>query len=161
MSIQLENAIVRICTSDEVVVGVGFLVTEKLVLTCAHVVAQALGIPQDTPTIPTDKISLDFPLVAPGENFTTKVVKWFPVQSDESGDIACLELISKPPKKAQPARLIAEEQLWGHAFRAFGFPTGYDNGVWASGLLRARPTSASTGRASHFISASTHTSRRS
>jgi WD40 repeat protein/cytochrome c-type biogenesis protein CcmH/NrfG len=138
MSIQLENAIVRICTSDEVVVGVGFLVTEKLVLTCAHVVAQALGIPQDTPTIPTDKISLDFPLVAPGENFTTKVVKWFPVQSDESGDIACLELISKPPKKAQPARLIAEEQLWGHAFRAFGFPTGYDNGVWASGLLRAK-----------------------
>jgi S1-C subfamily serine protease len=28
--------------------------------------------------------------------------------------------------------------LWGHEFRAFGFPTGFDNGVWASGRILDR-----------------------
>lgn len=138
MSTQLETSIVRIRTHDGIVVGAGFLVTEKLLLTCAHVVAQALDIPQDTSEIPTDEISLDFPLVAAGENVTAKVIKWLPVQPDGSGDLACLELLSKPPKEARPALLITEDKLWGHAFRAFGFPAAYDNGVWASGVLRAK-----------------------
>jgi len=34
-----------------------------------------------------------------------------------------------------PARLVTADDLWGHTFRAFGFPSGYDEGVWASGQL--------------------------
>jgi len=138
MATTLESSIVRIRTHDNVVVGAGFLVTEKRVLTCAHVVAQALNIPQDTSEIPSNEIFLDFPLVAANRNLTAKVVKWLPVQPDGSGDIACLELLGKPPKEAHPVLLITEDKLWGHPFRAFGFPAGYDNGVWTSGVLRAK-----------------------
>jgi formylglycine-generating enzyme required for sulfatase activity len=139
MSTRLEPAIVRIQNKNSIVVGAGFLVTENLVLTCAHVVTQVLDISQDTSDIPTGEISLDFPLVATGKILTAKVIKWLPVQADGSGDdIACLELLSKPPKEVHPALLIAEEDLWGHSFRAFGFPAGYENGVWASGVLRAK-----------------------
>src|SRR5205085_2176204 len=35
-------------------------------------------------------------------------------------------------------RLVVAEDLWDHTFRAFGFPNYHDQGVWASGKLRAR-----------------------
>jgi hypothetical protein len=35
-------------------------------------------------------------------------------------------------------RLVTADELWGHAFRAYGFPAGYDQGIWASGVLRGR-----------------------
>ena len=90
MATKMESSIVRIQTHDNRVVGAGFLVTEKLVLTCAHVVAQVLDIPQDTPDIPTGEIYLDFPLVAAGKTLPAKVITWLPVQPDGSRDIACL-----------------------------------------------------------------------
>jgi len=52
MATQLEPSIVRIRKSNGTVVGAGFLVQEKYVLTCAHVVAQALGISLYTPEKP-------------------------------------------------------------------------------------------------------------
>ena len=44
MAIPLEAAIVRIRKTDKRVVGAEALSTDTLVLICAHVVAQALGI---------------------------------------------------------------------------------------------------------------------
>jgi|GEM_PF-5117385 len=45
-----ENAQVRIYATDkQTVVGSGFLVGRREVLTCAHVVTCALGLPNDTP----------------------------------------------------------------------------------------------------------------
>ncbi|QKW17850.1 hypothetical protein HUT16_01125 [Kitasatospora sp. NA04385] len=41
----LEAAIVRVRGAAAGPVGVGFLVAERLVLTCAHVVSSALGLP--------------------------------------------------------------------------------------------------------------------
>ncbi|NJR18288.1 MAG: trypsin-like peptidase domain-containing protein [Calothrix sp. CSU_2_0] len=40
---QYKKAIARIYRSDGVIVGSGFLVFEHYILTCAHVVADALG----------------------------------------------------------------------------------------------------------------------
>lgn len=135
----------------------GFLIDERRVLTCAHVVTSALGIPDDTPELPTEKIHLDFPLIAPGETFTARVVFWPPVQSHSSNeseheeDIAGLELeMNSPleggkggvllPADAQPVNLVLTEDLWNHKFRAFGFPDSQKDGVWASGVLRGRQT---------------------
>ncbi len=144
MATQLEAAIVRIRKTDKSVVGAGVLVTDTLLLTCAHVVAQALGIPDDTPEMPAGELLLDFPLVAAGTMVTARVSQWLPVQPDGSGDLACLELQGSPqlqdlsPKETFPVPLMAAAELWGHPFRAFGFPALHDNGVWASGRLLER-----------------------
>lgn len=166
MPARFESAIIRIWSVDGIIVGMGFLIDDRRVLTCAHVVTIALGIPDDTPELPTEKIRLDFPLIAPGETLTARVVFWPPVQShssDESEheeDIAGLELEIKSPLEggkggvpleggqggvllpadAQPVNLVLTEDLWNHEFRAFGFPDSQEDGVWASGVLRGRQT---------------------
>jgi hypothetical protein len=33
-------------------------------------------------------------------------------------------------------RLVTADELWAHPIRIFGFPSGHNNGVWASGVLR-------------------------
>jgi hypothetical protein len=43
MSHQLHNSLTRILTADGSPVGVGFLAAENLILTCAHVIEQAIG----------------------------------------------------------------------------------------------------------------------
>lgn len=141
MIIPLEPAIVRIYSDKGNVIGAGFLVSEKHVLTCAHVVAFAAGTSSKSSEMPTKEVSLDFPIVEPGKKLTAKVVFWLPVNPDKYlEDIAVLELASPLPKKAQPVHLVTSEseELWGHHFRVLGFPVGQPSGVWASGELRAR-----------------------
>ena len=166
MPTQFESSIVRIWSVGGSIVGVGFLVDDRKVLTCAHVVASALGIPDDTPERPADKLQVDFSLISPGEMLTASVIFWQPVHSGDSivsadeEDIAGLELEINSPLEggkggvtleggkggvhslveAQPVSLVLAEDLWNHEFRAFGFPGGYDKGVYASGVLRGRQT---------------------
>jgi len=59
MPMQLEAAIVRVFTSNGDVVGTGFFVGEKTILTCAHVIAAALDIAEDTPTAPEMPVCVD------------------------------------------------------------------------------------------------------
>jgi hypothetical protein len=124
------------------VVGAGFLVDgEQHIFTCAHVVTASLGLFEDTPDAPHDLISLDFPLIAPKKLLTAKIVYWQPRQEDESGDIAVLQLQEKLPEEAEAPRFAQAEDFWEHPFRAFGFPAGQDDGVWATGrLLGAQAT---------------------
>ena len=128
-----ESAIVRVYASDGTFVGAGFLVTDRHVLTCAHVVASALGLSEDTPALPQAGLHLDFPLLAPDQVITAHVVHWQPAT-----DVAGLELTSEPPPGASAIRLVTAGDLWGHPFRALGFLAGYEQGVWASGVLRGR-----------------------
>src|SRR2546421_3026314 len=100
MSIQLEASLARIFTTDGAVVGTGFLVEGATILTCAHVIAVALGIPDDA-SIPEMPVSLDFPLVTSGYRVTAHVIFWQPVQDDGGGDIAVLRLKSSPPEETK------------------------------------------------------------
>lgn len=134
----IDTSIVRIRMADRTVVGVGFLVDEQHIFTCAHVVTQSLGLPEDIPDAPQAPIRLDFPLVAPKKLLTAKVVRWQPRQEDESGDIAVLQLQGEPPEGAEATRFAEDEDFWNHPFRAFGFPVGQDDGVWATGQLLGR-----------------------
>jgi len=138
MTTSLNSAIIRIRTPDGRVVGAGFLVGQRKILTCAHVVSQALGLPSDTLEVPQAEVHLDFPLVTPGQHLTARVVCWQPALPDGSGDVAGLEPVNTLPAGASPVRLVKAEEPWGHHFRAFGFPAGYDNGVWASGRMLGR-----------------------
>ncbi len=132
----LKASIVRIYNNYNEVVGAGFLVAKKYMLTCAHVITEALGISDDTLEIPTTPIRLDFPLVAPGENLMARVVLWEPVSSSKLvEDIAGLEISqdSHLPSNAQPTSLVNPENVKGHSASIFGFL--HHEGVWASATL--------------------------
>src|SRR6266702_5443923 len=93
----IDTSLVRIHTEAGGVAGAGFLVGERYILTCAHVIAQALGLADDAPDPPSSTVSLDFPQLASHTLLTAKVIFWDPVQSDGRGDIAGLELLDEPP----------------------------------------------------------------
>src|SRR4051812_60320 len=94
----LHASVVRIWAEGGRIVGTGFLVTDRHLLTCAHVVAQALGIAQDAPGPPDGDVSLDFPLLAAGNRLSARVVAWLPVLAGSASgagvgeDVAVLEL---------------------------------------------------------------------
>jgi WD40 repeat protein len=144
MSQRLKLAIVRIYHKGQVIVsGAGFLVSEKHVLTCAHVVNAALNQPMTASEQPAGTVSLDFPQVAPGEKLTARVVGWIPASlpnaaapADGGTDIAVLELESPLPASASPVRLVTGASLQGHQFRVLGFPEGQPAGVWTDGIIQ-------------------------
>jgi hypothetical protein len=132
-----KTGIIRISHANGVVVGAGFLVSPNYVLTCAHLVAQALTISPSTPDVPTGLIDLDFPLIAPGKKIQARVEFWQPVNPAVAGeDIAGLKLEGKCPPGVQPVRLVTADDVWQHSVRVFGFPSGHNHGVWATGVLR-------------------------
>jgi hypothetical protein len=129
---QFEHAMARIYDARaNTPLGAGFLIKDRMVLTCAHVVTAVLRLSENTSEMPVDEIHLDFPLAAANKRLTAKVTCWNPNQ-----DIACLELTSAPPQEVTPVSILPAKNLWGHFFRAFGFPIGHPDGVWASGVLR-------------------------
>lgn len=139
MTAALKSLLVRIYSNRGSVIGAGFLVSQKRILTCAHVIAYALGIDRKTAEMPDQKVSLDFPLLAAKPFLTARVIFWRPVNPDEfAEDIAGLELETPAPDAAEPAQLVTSDELWGHRFRVLGFPEGKPNGVWASGELRGK-----------------------
>jgi energy-coupling factor transporter ATP-binding protein EcfA2 len=139
MSESIELALVRIFNSEKTAVGAGLLVGEKQIVTCAHVINSALGRPKDAKDTPSDGVNLDFPLVAGtrDEVLTAIVAHWQPMEPDEVGDIAVLELSDPTPECAQPVRLrLIEDDLWGHKASVCGFRAGYAQGIWVESELR-------------------------
>jgi WD40 repeat protein/energy-coupling factor transporter ATP-binding protein EcfA2 len=136
MNEQFRASFVRLWGTGDVVVGAGVLIGRRHVLTCAHVVAQALNVGEDAPERPAGRVMVDFPLcrrrTAPQ---SASVEHWTPVRPDQEGDIAGLRLDEDPPDDAQPATLISTAEPWGHPFQTFGFANG-PAGDWASGLLQ-------------------------
>lgn len=143
MNMQIDNSIVRIIDNHGRIVGAGFLISSQYILTCAHVVTTALGVPSDIASAPENFLSMDFPLVKPGLIIRARTFIWKPNQQNvtHSNDIAVLQLIESPPKDAAPTHMIVASDLWDHSFKAFGFPSIQTNGVWASGRLRGRQAS--------------------
>src|SRR3712207_5268374 len=91
---QFGRSFVRISTENRVVVGAGFLISERHVLTCAHVVAGALGNYELEAMIekPQGTVHLDFPFLGAAAH-TASVVDggWQPrtgPSTNPSGDIA-------------------------------------------------------------------------
>ncbi len=123
---QLRSSIVRIFNPDRTVVGAGFLVSRKHLLTCAHIVADALSIPRNTRELPMGIIHLDFPLVASGQFCTAQVIWWQPLQAatplENGEDIAVLELEATHPDAAQAVCLGMSGDRWEQVSRTPGWP---------------------------------------
>lgn len=137
----LDAAVLRIYAAGDVPVGLGFLVTSELALTCAHVISAALGLPEDGAPATGARVKVDLPLLFSPERSEQRVEAtvehWGPSWPSGGADMAVLRLTSPLPG-AQPIRLVEAQEVWGHSARAFGFPAGRDGGVWHSGVLRAR-----------------------
>jgi hypothetical protein len=130
-----KSAIVRIFHSQSVI-GAGFLISDRHLLTCAHVVTAALGVARDTAIMPEGEVEFDLPLLLPGQRMAAKVIFWRGVQEGQVGeDIAVLE-VGALPTGARSVRLVKADEPWGHSFRIFGFPVRRDEGIWAGGVLR-------------------------
>jgi serine phosphatase RsbU (regulator of sigma subunit) len=133
MTEPLKAALVRILGPGDTVSGAGFLVGDRQVLTCAHVVALALGRSGDPATaIHGGRVRLDFPLLRGPQRVLQAAVDEG-VQGGPDSDIAGLSLLEAPPPGAEPVRLMLVDKPWTHRFRVYGFPKGADQGEWASG----------------------------
>jgi hypothetical protein len=130
----LEAAVLRIRDERGEPVGVGFLVSDELAFTCAHVVSRALHIPEDAEPPASARLHVDLPLLPAGgggTDVTASIERWVAPL-----DVAVLRLTVPPA--ARPIRLVDAPNVWEHPARAFGFPPGRSGGVWHSGVLRAR-----------------------
>ncbi|MEA5617390.1 trypsin-like peptidase domain-containing protein [Cronbergia sp. UHCC 0137] len=131
--------IARIYTHDYEVKGSGLLIYERYIITCAHVVADALYISHSTSEKPSDLVKVDF-LFPAGENkpkLAAKVLLWKP-RSDcgysYGEDIAVLELQNNFPTSYISFPLILADTTH-HKFSVLGFPIGHDEGVTTEGKL--------------------------
>lgn len=133
-----QSSLVRIKQNGSII-GLGLLMDDEIVLTCAHVVARALGIADETPEMPAAPLTLDFPYLK--TSCGAHVIHWMPPLIDEYageiGDVAVLRLDSKKPQDALPTPLTPARPLPGHQFKAIGYPKGYENhGASADGVIR-------------------------
>lgn len=126
----LQYSLVRILASDNFdIIGVGYLITENLVCSCAHVISAALGRHENEVVEPGTIINLDFPLFN-HLKVQGKVTYWARWKTNQSDDIALISLQAPLPSGANPANLLGDNNLAGHSFTAFGYPGIYFEGVW-------------------------------
>jgi len=137
----LQSSLVRILSQRRIILGAGFLISEKHVMTCSHVVSEAIGLPQQSLKVVAGQLNVDFPFVDTKQTLTAKVlihgISEYAV-ADGINDIAILELSQARPASAEPISLTPQGKLWGHEFRVFGFPRANSDGVWVSGIVRDR-----------------------
>ncbi|WP_326809975.1 trypsin-like peptidase domain-containing protein [Streptomyces scopuliridis] len=129
----LAAAVVRVKGPGGELAGAGFLVAPELVLTCAHVVNDALDRPREDEVAAGTEVFVDLPFAEGGS--AAEVERWVPVRSDQTGDIAVLRLRAAIPG-TRPLNMADTERVWGHDVRVPGFPRRSPGGVWHYGRLR-------------------------
>jgi len=85
--------LVRIRTAESRICGVGFLVDRQHILTCAHVVNDALNREnRDDTSFPKGEVRFDWALLGKDVYGAATVHSsgWFPIEKDGSGDLAVL-----------------------------------------------------------------------
>lgn len=106
-------------------------------LTCAHVVEQALPQPSEISGSLQPVVSVDFPFAAGHVRSRAQVLLMG--DRDAGLDIARLRLADGPPPAGvAPVSLCVGDNMWNHACRTFGFPGGLSDGIWSEGVLKGR-----------------------
>ena len=132
-----ESAVVRFRDAADTVVGAGFLVGDGLIVSCAHVVAAALG--RNEKQQPTGPVTVEFPVRGPlgPTSGTATVIGWTPTEKDERGDIAVLRFDGGVPEGVRAAWLSPAPPPAGTEVQALGFPAALNEpGVWSPGRVR-------------------------
>ncbi|MEE1798101.1 serine protease [Streptomyces sp. JV176] len=137
----LVSAVVRVKGPDGAIGGAGFLIAPDLVLTCAHVVSDALYRPREDTVEAGTEVTVDVPLArnaegVDGGDHGAEVQRWIPIRPDQTGDIAVLRLRNWIPG-ARPLPVIDPQRgVWDHDARTVGFTDDNPDGIWQSGRFR-------------------------
>jgi WD40 repeat protein len=119
MAQDLTTSVIRILNQAGKTVGTGFLVADRLAVTCAHVVGAALGLKDEAIN---EAPGQDVKFCARGNEVERKarvsVKGWSPTSK---GDVAFLS-ISDGLGDLQTVRLAQAARSGGHPYEAFGFP---------------------------------------
>ncbi|WP_040905054.1 trypsin-like peptidase domain-containing protein [Streptomyces griseoflavus] len=135
----LNAAVVRVKGGNDTIAGAGVLVTPDRVLTCAHVVSDALERDRDIEVSVGTTVLVDFPL-ADGvgrRHFTAKVEQWVPEEPKHCGDVAVLRLRDAVPGTC-PLPMADPDELSRRPVRVVGFPDGELGMVWHRGELSGK-----------------------
>ncbi|MEU3148539.1 trypsin-like peptidase domain-containing protein [Streptomyces sp. NPDC006999] len=102
------------------------LLDDRLVLSCAHVVADQLGDGTSArqENIPEGTVSVEFPFSESPFARRAAVVRWVPLGHGGGGDIAVLRLEQPAPPDAVPVPLRRPPTVRDHLFVTHGFPMG-------------------------------------
>ncbi|MGZ4847071.1 MAG: tetratricopeptide repeat-containing S1 family peptidase, partial [Halobacteriota archaeon] len=122
-------------------VGMGVLVDNTHIVTCAHVVCAAKGQDFGADIPLKTAVNVTFPFVDDKRLFSTRLVDFHKHSEfgDELNDIAVLKLRYKKPPNAKPIPLLPKEDLFGKPFMSYGYPEIFGNqGVWAHGTMVAK-----------------------
>lgn len=131
----MASSVVRVRSKDGAIVGAGFFVAGDTVLTCAHVVSDALDQPRESIVEAGAVVGLDLPFAGGQPRGTAEVVHWVPVREDQGGDVAVLRLLVPLPG-ARPLPMAEVGDVWDHRTRAVGFTDDAPDGNWQQGRLR-------------------------
>ncbi|MFD0421012.1 nSTAND1 domain-containing NTPase [Streptomyces parvus] len=134
----LSSAVVRVKGSDGAVGGAGFLVSADLVLTCAHVVSDALDRPREETVAAGTEVTVDVPLAGnvdgvDGVEQSAEVWRWIPIRPDQAGDIAVLRLRNRIPGTRPLPLVDPPDGVWDHDARTVGFTDENPGGIWQRG----------------------------
>jgi hypothetical protein len=142
MTDSVDNCIVALRTNHESdPKGVGFLITKRELLTCAHVVNACLRRPLESQAQParSDAIAVTFLVDGGKAKLNAHVQQWWPPRRPEDSgtafDAAVLEIVGGLPKGVEKAPLRLRSHLHERSFTTFGFPTGFASGQGQSGII--------------------------
>jgi tetratricopeptide (TPR) repeat protein len=139
----IEDILVAIFTAGrERVVGAGIVVDKQLVLTCSHVVNEALGRFSSQKGRPSQDKKIPIRLHLPSQDYESvldeRAESWIdPAAEDYPGADLCVLRILGNVEFPKIAHLCSFENLVGQGFRAAGFPPGWDID-FAFGTIRGR-----------------------
>ncbi|MBN0048201.1 trypsin-like peptidase domain-containing protein [Streptomyces actuosus] len=135
----LNAAVARIRGENGAIAGAGVLVTPDRLLTCAHVVSDALGRKRHLNVAVGTTVLVDFPLAdgARGQEFTAKVERWIPEEPKQCGDLAVLRLRDAVPGTC-PLPMADSDDLSRRPVRVVGFPDGEPGVIWHRGELSGK-----------------------
>ena len=133
--------------TNSVIVGTGFLVSSQYILTCAHVVIQALGLNEDNfQDLPRGQVRVDFPEQQTKFATFATVEIWQPnkifmgVELSSGKDIALLRLEHPVPDNeitiiplTSKTNFSVEEEI--RRFKLLGFPEFSDDGKVTEGEI--------------------------
>ncbi|TVQ19983.1 MAG: serine protease [Leptolyngbya sp. DLM2.Bin15] len=129
-----KTAIARIYRGDAVV-GAGFWVEGGYLLTCAHVIRDALALkPEENPLGRT--VQINFPYASLSQKLTAEVLLYRYDKGEDTPDedIAGLRVLEPLPAVVCPAQIVVSHQF-RNPYQVLGFPKGHAKGISSYGQL--------------------------
>ena len=142
-----ESFVVRIAVGEgsaAPAAGVGVVVGDGKVMTCAHVVNVAIGRPKQELSPPPGeaRVHVKLPLLSGAATAECAVVSWLPPspESPGEGDVAVLAVVNGSlPEGAEPAGFLPADESYDEQVEVFGYPSDpprKEAGGWATCIVR-------------------------